>query len=187
MGRKNRRKKSSYSRKMKVDPKRLIIKKTYSAFPGTDGGGTGLAGCAGYDEHNEYTGHTGTDDIPQQESGRIPQRGDIWFVDLGFHPGTSVQDGCRPVVILSNDMANFHSETLTVVPMTTRLKKAHLPTHVILAGECPSMETSMVLGEQLTTVGKPALRSYVGSLSPDKTREVERSVEAHLGLASNRD
>ena len=170
MGRKNRRKKSSYSRKMKVDPKRLIIKKTYSAFPGTDGGGTGLAGCAGYDE-----------------SGRIPQRGDIWFVDLGFHPGTSVQDGCRPVVILSNDMANFHSETLTVVPMTTRLKKAHLPTHVILAGECPSMETSMVLGEQLTTVGKPALRSYVGSLSPDKTREVERAVEAHLGLASNRD
>ena len=176
MGRKNRRKKSSYSRKMKVDPKRLIIKQTYSAIP-----------SAASDGFTSQAGHTGIDNISQQEAERIPQRGDVWFVDLGFHPGTSVQEGCRPVAILSNDTANFHSETLTVVPMTTRLKKSHLPTHVILAGECPPMETSMVLGEQLTTVGKPALRSYVGSLSPNKTREVERAVEAHLGLASNRD
>ena len=33
---------------------------------------------------------------------RVPQRGDIWFVELGCHPGTSVQDGCRPAFIMSN-------------------------------------------------------------------------------------
>ena len=173
MGRKNRRKKSSYSRKMKVDPKKLIVKKTY---------GTPAAGSA-----NESNGSSRPDSIEKvdtqtQQTDRIPQRGDIWFVDLGIHPGTSVQDGCRPVVVLSNDTANFYSETLTVVPMTTRLKKMHLPTHVIVASECGFLETSMVLGEQLTTVGKSALRSYVGRISCGKIHEIETAVQEHLGL-----
>ena len=66
--------------------------------------------------------------------------------------------------------------------MTTRLKKMHLPTHVIVAGECGFLETSMVLGEQLTTVGKSALRSYVGRISCGKIHEIETAVQEHLGL-----
>ena len=34
---------------------------------------------------------------------RTPHRGDIWFAELGDHTGTSVQGGCRPVLIISND------------------------------------------------------------------------------------
>lgn len=112
-----------------------------------------------------------------------PQRGDIWFVELGCHPGTSVQDGCRPAFIMSNDTANLYSGIVTVVPMTSKLKKSYLPTHVILTDECPALEPSMVLGEQLTTVGKPALKSYVGRISSAKIHEIEKAVEAHLGLA----
>ena len=56
--------------------------------------------------------------------------------------------------IMSNDTANLHSGIVTVVPLTSKLKKSYLPTHVILADECPALEPSMVLGEQLTTVGK---------------------------------
>ncbi len=47
--------------------------------------------------------------------------------------------------------------------------------------------TSMALGEQLTTVGKPALRSFVVSLNPGKIREIEKAVKAHLGLTANSD
>ena len=36
-----------------------------------------------------------------------PQRGDIWFADLGSHPDSSVQGGIRPVIILSNDMGSI--------------------------------------------------------------------------------
>lgn len=96
---------------------------------------------------------------------RVPQRGDIWFVELGCHPGTSVQDGCRPAFIMSNDTANLHSGIVTVVPLTSKLKKSYLPTHVILADECPALEPSMVLGEQLTTIGKTSLKSYVGRVT----------------------
>ena len=58
-----------------------------------------------------------------------------------------------------------------------------LSPHVILADECPALEPSMVLGEQLTTVGKTSLKSYVGRVSSKKVHEIEKAVEAHLGLA----
>ena len=158
MGRKNKRRKSSYSRKMKINPKKLIMRQqnTYEAT-----------------HSRSEAGHLD----------RVPQRGDIWFVELGCHPGTSVQDGCRPAFIMSNDAANLHSGIVTVVPMTSKLKKAYLPTHVILADACPTLEPCRVLGEQLTTVGKLALKSYVGRVSLKKVHEIEKAVEAHLGLA----
>lgn len=115
---------------------------------------------------------------------RAPQRGDIWFADLGKHPGTSVQEGCRPVFIVSNDIANGHSGTLTVVPMTSRKKKVYLPTHVLMEpSDCVNLEPSMALAEQLTTIGKSALKSYVGHLKDYKIHEIEKAVEVHLGLA----
>ena len=43
-----------------------------------------------------------------------PQRGDIWFADLGSHPDSSVQSGCRPVIVISNNI---------------RMEKGYLPTH----------------------------------------------------------
>ena len=158
MGRKNKRRKSSYSRKMKINPKKLIMRQqnTYEAT-----------------HSRSEAGHLD----------RVPQRGDIWFVELGCHPGTSAQDGCRPAFIMSNDTANLHSGIVTVVPLTSKLKKSYLPTHVILADECPVLEPSMVLGEQLSTVGKTSLKSYVGRVSSKKVHEIEKAVEAHLGLA----
>ena len=167
MGRKNKRRKSSYSRKMKINPKKLIMRQqnTYDV--------TNCQRAIGQFDHRTEKEHPD----------RVPQRGDIWFVELGCHPGTSVQDGCRPAFIMSNDAANLHSGIVTVVPLTSKLKKSYLPTHVILADECPALEPSMVLGEQLTTVGKTSLKSYVGRISSKKVHEIEKAVEAHLGLA----
>ena len=60
------------------------------------------------------------------------KRGDIIIVDLGQHE-TSVQSGIRPCVVMSNDMANRHSPVITVVPLTSKIrKKQYLPTHVFL-------------------------------------------------------
>ena len=167
MGRKNKRKKSSYSRKMKINPKRLIMKQqnTYDVT------------------HSRSEGDSSNCKADKENPGRTPQRGDVWFVELGCHPGTSVQDGCRPAFIMSNNTANLHSGIVTVIPLTSKLKKSYLPTHVILEDECPALEPSMVLGEQLTTVGKTSLKSYVGRVSSKKVHEIEKAVEAHLGLA----
>ena len=108
MGRKNKRKKSSYSRKMKINPKRLIMKQqnTYDVA------------------HSRSEGDSSNRKADKENPGRTPQRGDVWFVELGCHPGTSVQDGCRPAFIMSNDTANLYSGIVTVVPMTSKLKKS---------------------------------------------------------------
>lgn len=158
MGRKNKRKKSSYARKMKTNPKKLISRQTSQV-------------------HN---------DRPQTEHSALkPLRGDVWFAELGEHPGTSVQEGCRPAFIMSNDVGNTHSETVTVLPMTSKMKKEYLPTHVTMAAaDCPNLEPSMVLAEQVTTIGKAALKNYVGKVTENKIQEIERAVGTHLGLAS---
>lgn len=117
-----------------------------------------------------------------------PRRGEIWFAEFVSHPGTSVQNGKRPALIVSNDMSNQHAETVTVVPMTTRIKKAHLPTHVIVvpndvdtaAGRY--IERSMLLCEQVTTIGKCELLRYIGKIHNRKLKEVEEAVLAQVSI-----
>ena len=117
-----------------------------------------------------------------------PQRGDIWFADLGSHPDSSVQGGIRPVIILSNDMGNAHADTVNIVPMTRHLKKPELPCHTHLFPDSISdihqhLEPSMILAEQLTTVSKHALRSYAGHISDaDAMNRIETAVIAQLFL-----
>lgn len=41
----------------------------------------------------------------------------------------------------------------------------------------------MVLAEQVTTIGKCALKSFVGRVGEDRVHEIEKAVEVHLGLA----
>lgn len=117
---------------------------------------------------------------------RTPQRGDIWFANLGTHPNSSVQSGIRPVIILSNDMGNAHADTVNIIPMTRHLKKPELPCHTHLFPDSISdlhqhLYPSMILAEQLTTVSKHALRSYAGHISDaDAMNRIETAVIAQL-------
>lgn len=119
---------------------------------------------------------------------RTPQRGDIWFANLGTHPNSSVQGGTRPVIIISNDLGNEHADTVNVVPMTRHLKKPELPCHTPLSpgsitDSRQPLELSMVLAEQLTTVSKNALRYYAGHISDDEAmNRIETAVIAQLSL-----
>ena len=45
------------------------------------------------------------------------RRGDILYVDLGVQYQGSIQGSMRPVVVVSNNMANKHSTVITVVPL----------------------------------------------------------------------
>ena len=120
--------------------------------------------------------------------GRTPKRGDIWFADLGRHPETSVQGGCRPVLIVSNDIGNYHAETINVLPITKHMKKPDLPCHTMIA---PTdlfdmnqyFELSMILAEQITTIDKSQLRNYVGRVEDRGVLErISTSVSGQLGL-----
>lgn len=129
---------------------------------------------------------------PQQQETpqQIVQRFEIWFAELGDHYGSSVQSGSRPVLVISNDVANRFSSTLTVIPLTTVQKKLNLPTHVQIAeSDCKMisdhayLRNSVALAEQVTTIGKNALQNKLGSLiSTAKRCEVEQAIAVFFSM-----
>ena len=80
-------------------------------------------------------------------------RGDVFFADLGsldlgelyYHR----QAGARPVVIVQNDVGCFFSETLTIVPLTSQLKRPDLESHYILQKAGFLKKRSMALAEAI--------------------------------------
>lgn len=128
------------------------------------------------------------DRVSEVSEALTPRRGDIWFAELGDHTGTSVQGGCRPVLIISNDASNTHSETVNVVPLTRRLKKPELPCHTLLKSDNVEasnhgIDDSMLLAEQLTTIGVSQLRGFVGRVEDKEVlARINRAVIAQLYL-----
>ncbi len=204
MGRKNRRRKAARRKGLGFNPSKYIAKqkKGRKAAPADSsvlavGGGVsvfedGVAVLNGAELAPSYgasVSHGALISVCDASTpcggALLPCRGEVWFADLGKHPGTSVQEGCRPVFIMSNDTANGHSPTVTVVPMTSKKKKAYLPTHVLLgAGDCPFLGPSMALAEQITTIGKSALCKRIGRIGGSKIREIEAAVLAQLSIAA---
>ena len=110
------------------------------------------------------------------------RRGDIYLVDLGSNVG-SEQGGCRPVLLLQNDVGNHYGPTLIVAPITSRVwKKSEQPTHCRLEKTAGLNENSMVLLEQITTIDKSRVKKYMGTLDKEQMNRVAACIGVSLGL-----
>lgn len=89
------------------------------------------------------------------------RKGDIYLADLGEEEG-SLQAGKRPVIIVSNDVANEFSPVINIIPMTSKRKKA-LPTHVYIQ-DCGLSKPSLALAEQITSINKSHIIKKMGSI-----------------------
>lgn len=111
-------------------------------------------------------------------------RGDIFFADLGEGIG-SEQKGYRPVIIIQNDMGNQHSATVVVAAISSKLgAKARLPVHCYLTAAYGLQRPSVVLLEQIRTIDKQRLDTYIGRLPAHQMRRVDRALEISVGLRS---
>ncbi len=113
------------------------------------------------------------------------RRGEIYFCDMGTTENGSIQGGNRPVLIVSNDLANAHSPVITVVPLTGRTwKKRYLPTHVIIYHDSNSglRSSSLALAEQITSINKSCLGEYKGYVDDQTMKAVEHALNVQLGL-----
>ena len=120
-------------------------------------------------------------DIPVKENWNY-YRGDIYLADLGTNVG-SEQSGCRPVLVLQNDVGNHFAPTLIVAPITSRCrKKAGQPTHYVIEDVRNLDNPSVVLAEQLITIDKSRILKYLGKAADWQMREIERAVKISLGL-----
>lgn len=109
-------------------------------------------------------------------------RGDIYLVDLGTNIG-SEQGGCRPVLLVQNDIGNHFGPTLIVSPVSSRYwKKSKQPTHTLIEGIQNLSSPSVVLTEQLLTIDKVRVMKYLGKVPEDQMQNVNKAVMVSLGL-----
>ena len=109
------------------------------------------------------------------------KRGQIYYADLSPVVG-SEQGGHRPVLILQNDKGNKHSPCTIVAIITSRNTKAKLPTHYWLPNTCGLPYTSMVELEQIRTIDKKRLGTYVGHLDSISMSEIDDCIKISLGV-----
>ena len=96
---------------------------------------------------------------------QINQR-DVYYCDFGDNDG-SEQSGERPSLIISNDLGNINSDTIIVLPITSK-KKKDLPIHYILYKNVYPFfkdEENTVLTEQVRCVSKKKLHKKMGQIS----------------------
>ena len=107
------------------------------------------------------------------------KRGDIFYADLDPIIG-SEQGGIRPVVVVQNNVGNKYSPTLVVLPLSTA--KKHLPTHIRICGSEMLPKDSVVLAEQIRTIDRNRLKSYVGSVGFEIMEKVDKAVKISIGV-----
>ena len=110
------------------------------------------------------------------------RRGDIFYADLSPVVG-SEQGGLRPVLIVQNDVGNKYSPTVIAAAITSRMSKAHLPTHIdIYADRVGLQKDSVVLLEQIRTIDKRRLKEKMGHLDDSVMSAVDAAISISFGL-----
>lgn len=111
-----------------------------------------------------------------------PKRGDLFFTNLNPIVGSEQGGDKRPVLVISNNDGNEHSPTVIVLPITGNMKKSPLPTHVILPKSCGLDKDSIALAEQIRTVDRARLDSYIGRITYETQSAVDRALAVCVGL-----
>lgn len=115
----------------------------------------------------------------EMENRKEVKRGEIYYANLCPIVG-SEQGGIRPVLILQNDRGNRNSPTTIAAAMTGQKKKRQR-THVTVSG-CGLSKTTLVLLEQVRTIDKSRLRSYIGTLDDSSMEKVDRAIVESFGI-----
>ena len=113
---------------------------------------------------------------------RTYQRGDMYFADLGRGVG-SEQQGYRPVVIIQNNLGNKHSPTVIIAAISSRVGvKPKLPTHYYINAEDGLELPSIILLEQIRTIDKRRLTTYIGRLRKEHISGLDHALAVSIDL-----
>lgn len=102
---------------------------------------------------------------------RTPQIGEVYLMKFGGED--CEQSGLRPGLVFQNNMGNTYSPNIIALPITSCLKKAGQPTHVILyANDTGLKRDSMVLCENPERLSKAKIGRYITRLSDNYMRQI---------------
>lgn len=101
-------------------------------------------------------------------------RGAIFYANLNPTVG-SEQKGCRPVIVLQNDIGNKYSPTTIIAPVTTK-KDIQLPTHILIKQFDKIRQNSIIMVEQIRVIDKKRLKGFIDILNEEQLKEVNESI-----------
>ena len=104
------------------------------------------------------------------------KRGEVYCATLDPVIGRE-QGKTRPVLIISNNAGNTHSDIVTCALIKSGNLPV-LPTHVKAYIRCDSI----IMAEQIRTLDKSRFTDYLTTLGDDKLQEVNRAIKVSLGL-----
>lgn len=109
-------------------------------------------------------------------------RGEIYLADLSPSRG-SEQGGVRPVLIIQNNVGNKYSTTVIVASITSRDKKAMVPTHVHIKASLDGLlMDSRIMLEQIRTIDKVRLQNKLGQITDEELEKVNRALAISIDL-----
>ena len=110
------------------------------------------------------------------------RRGDIYFAMLDPTRGSEIQKN-RPVVIVSNNLANRASSLVTVVPLSSSVAKVY-PFEVALSvADTGLAKNGKAMAQQVRTLDKARLGSVRrGMVTADKLVQIDAALRLHLAL-----
>jgi mRNA-degrading endonuclease toxin of MazEF toxin-antitoxin module len=109
------------------------------------------------------------------------RQGDVYWADLGDEDIKDNQlSGFRPVVIVSNNIYNDYSPNLTIVPFTSQINRAKLPTHVEIKCAMGLERDSLALAEQIRTINKNKLRNHITRLDNETMEKLNKAINVQI-------
>ena len=89
----------------------------------------------------------------------------------------------RPVVVVSNDLNNEFSGTVTILPITSGSLEMIYPFEVLLPrGTANLPKDSKVKANQIRTLDRSRLVKFIGELPKDIMAGIDKAMMLHLGL-----
>ena len=111
------------------------------------------------------------------------RRGSVWWWNCPPQYREHIQEGVRPVVIVSNDVCNHSSGVVTVVPLTTRIKRP-FPQQVPVV--LPD-SISLALADQITSVPVRELQRHICDLRDFQMDQIDTAIAVQLGFVNVED
>jgi mRNA interferase MazF len=111
-----------------------------------------------------------------------PRYGEVHEANLD--PALGVETGkTRPVLIVSNDISNRYSSTVTVLPITGKPLRKEYPFEVAVPANTAGLSVaSRVKANQIRTLDKQRLVGFRGVLPQEYLVKVNRALRIHLNI-----
>ena len=111
-------------------------------------------------------------------------RGEIYLATVENNVGGSVQNICqRPMIIISNPMSLLYSPVIHAIPLSSKVFKKWMPTHVsVPMSSSGSLKDSVALCEQVMLLPKEVFSKKIGVCSSLIVNKLEEGLMVQFGL-----